>query len=330
MREMKVQREPAPLPDGAAACLGAFDGMHLGHQALLARGRELCKHVALVTFDPHPAQLLAPTRAPPLLQTPLQRERACRALGVDTLVLLRFDQAMAALSAQAFVQRYMLEGLRPQLVIVGEDFRFGADRKGSTLDLGELLAPSGMSVSVVPDLCAPFDPSTRLSSSVIRAALTEGAVERASTLLGRPHAVLGSVARGTRRGRKLGFPTANVDCPGAFLPKPGTYAAALTVWERTSRYFGQIWPSVANLGQRPTFTAGSDRPPVLEVHVLDVDLGDDLYGAEVEVSFVRRLRDELAFPDVDGLVAQIHADIDASRPYLSQDNLVEVIRPADP
>jgi riboflavin kinase/FMN adenylyltransferase len=330
MREMKVQREPAHLPDGTAACLGAFDGMHLGHQALLTRGRELCEHVALVTFDPHPAQVLAPTRAPPLLQTPVQRERACRALGVDTLVLLRFDQAMAALSPEAFARQYMLEGLRPQAVVIGEDFRFGADRRGSVPDLGELLAPSGISISVVPDLCAPFDSTTRLSSSAIRAALEEGAVERASTLLGRPHAVLGRVVRGMRRGRKLGFPTANVDCPGAFMPKVGTYAVALSVWERASRYFGRIWPGVANLGRRPTFAADSDRPAVLEVHVLDVDLGDHLYGVEVEVSFVRRLRDELAFPGIEGLVAQIRADIDASRPYLSQSNLVEVVRPSDP
>jgi len=330
MREMKVQREPAPLPDGTAACLGAFDGMHLGHQALLARGRELCDRVALVTFDPHPARVLAPTRAPPLLQTPLQRQRACRALGVDTLVLLRFDQAMSALSPEAFVRRYMLEGLRPEVVVVGEDFRFGAGRSGSISDLGELLTPSGILVSVVPDLFAPFDPTTRLSSSVIRASLDAGDVDKASALLGRPHAVLGTVVRGARRGRKLGFPTANVDCPGAFLPKPGTYAAALSVWEKASRYFGRIWPAVANLGQRPTFAADSDRPAVLEVHVLDVDLGDHLYGAEVEVSFVRRLRGELAFPGVEGLVAQIRADIDASRPYISKDNLVEIIRPTDP
>jgi riboflavin kinase/FMN adenylyltransferase len=304
--------------------------MHVGHQALLARGREQGEHVALVTFDPHPAQVLAPTRAPPLLQTPSQRERACRALGVDTLVLLRFDQAMAALSAEEFVERYLTEGLRPQVVIIGEDFRFGAHRRGGISDLDQLLARSGISVSVVPDLCAPFDQSTRLSSSAIRVALTEGAVERASTLLGRPHAVLGTVVRGTRRGRKLGFPTANIDCPGAFLPKPGTYAAALAVWERTSRHFGRIWPSVANLGKRPTFAGGSDPHAVLEVHVLDVDLGDDLYGAEVEVSFVRRLRDEVAFPGVEGLVAQIRTDIDASRPHLSRDNLVEIIRPEDP
>jgi len=237
---------------------------------------------------------------------------------------------MAALSPEAFVQSYILEGLRPRVVVVGEDFRFGADRRGSISDLGELLAPSGITVSVVPDLFAPFDQTTRLSSSAIRAALVEGNVDRATALLGRPHAVLGTVVRGTRRGRKLGFPTANVDCPGAFMPKPGTYAAALSVWEKPSRYFGRIWPAVANLGRRPTFSADSDRPAVLEVHVLDVDLGDHLYGAEVEVSFLRRLRDELAFPGVEGLVAQIRADINASRPYISRDNLVEIIRPSDP
>ena len=146
---MQVLRQPVPLQPGTAACIGAFDGLHLGHQALLRRARALAPRVALVTFDPHPARVLAPERAPRLLQSPGQRARVCAGLGVDELVLLHFDRALADTSPEGFVQRLLIDGLRPRAVVVGADFRFGADRRGDAELLAALLRPAGIEVVAV-------------------------------------------------------------------------------------------------------------------------------------------------------------------------------------
>jgi len=315
---MQVQRQLAALPPGTAACIGAFDGLHLGHQALLQRAAALQPKVALITFDPHPARVLAPERAPCLLQSPGQRERVCATLGVDPLVLLPFDRAMAAMEPRDFAQRVLIDGLRPASVVVGEDFRFGAERRGGTDELVALLDAAGIDVAIVRELKLG---ARKIGSSAIRAALRAGEVATILEPLGRVFAISGEVIRGAGRGRGLGVPTANIATRDVLLPAPGVYAAALQVVDPASPLYGARWPAAANLGSNPTFHGDEanrandarDAAQSLEVHALDVDLGERLYGVEVEVGLFRRLRDETRFSGVDTLKAAISADLDAAR-----------------
>lgn len=320
------QRDLAGLPAGWAACLGAFDGLHRGHQALLAAARPRAKGVALVTFDPHPMQVVAPDRAPPLLQTPQQRSRVAGWLGVDRIVLVRFDADLAAMEPDAFVQRVLIDGLAPALVAVGADFRFGHRRAGTAQMLRSLADAAGIEVEVVPPIPDEADPSRKLSSSEVRRAVAQGDMGRAGAILGRPYAVAGTVVEGDRRGRTIGFPTANVRTDGTLLPPPGVYAAALSVWSQSSPDHGARWPAVVNLGRAPTFKDEA-APLRLEAHVLDRDLGERLYGAKVEVSLLERLRDEQRFDGIDALVAQIGKDADDARARTRGEALADVLYP---
>ena len=312
-----------PLPTGTAACLGAFDGMHRGHQGLLARARSLASEVAVVTFEPRPSEVLAQRGAVPRLQTPGQREHVCRELGVDTLVILRFDVGVSHLSPAEFVDQFLLQGLRPAAVVVGYDFRFGARRVGGPEQLRALLAPAGIELSVVEKIASTSGPlaGEKLGSTAIRELVSAGEVALAAGLLGRLYAVAGKVEHGAARGRALGYPTANI-VSSALLPKPGVYACFLTLLESDESHELQCWPAVANLGSNPTFEPASGdpdqaNPQTLEVHALDVDLGASLYGRAVEVAFVDRLRDEQRFASVDELKATIASDITRARPMLT-------------
>ena len=326
---MKVLRQLAPLPPATAACIGAFDGLHRGHQALLRRAAELRPRIALVTFDPHPAQVLAPDRAPPLLQSPAQRERVCAGLGVDALVLLPFTSATAAMTPEDFVQAFLIRGLRPEVVVVGADFRFGARRAGDAVALARLLGAARIDLAVV-DVVPGGPGGDKLGSSGIRAAVAAGAVDDLWRALGRHYAVEGRVVRGAGRGRGLGAPTANVACPGALLPRPGVYAAALVIVDPASPRYGAVLPAAANLGHNPTFTADAPAAPLtLEVHALGVDLGDDLYGRAVEVAFLGRLRDERRFADPAALRAQIADDLAAAARFHGPESLARVLRPPE-
>ncbi len=321
---MQVLRQPVPLTPGTAACIGAFDGLHLGHQALLEHARALQPRVALVTFDPHPARVLAPERAPPLLQSPGQRARVSAALGVDSLVLLPFDRELAATSPAAFAERLLIAGLRPATVVVGPDFRFGAGRRGGVDELAELLRPAGIPVVVVDLVVDPLmGGDCKVSSSDIRTAVAAGELERAAHKLGRWYAVEGQVVHGARRGRELGARTANVDARGALLPLPGVYAGALGIPGTTD-----LWPAAINLGHNLTF--GPDIPLTLEVHALDVDLGERLYDTIVEVTFAARLRDEQRFTGADELAAQISRDIAEVRARITAADLAACARYLSP
>jgi riboflavin kinase/FMN adenylyltransferase len=307
---------PTPLPAGTAACLGAFDGMHLGHQGLIARARSCQREVAVVTFEPRPADVLKPESAPARLQTPRQREQVCRELGVDTLVILRFDREVSRMSPTAFVQEFLLDGLRPATVVVGYDFHFGAGRAGGPITLRELLAPAGIEVSIVDKIVDIHEGALvgeKLGSTAIRELIASGDVESAALLLGRLYAMAGTVEHGAARGRGLGFPTANVASP-LLHPADGVYACFLSEPDAST-----CWPAVANIGSNPTFAEGDAHGHrTLEVHALDVDLGERLYGREVEVAFVARLRDEQRFAGVEQLRAAIAGDIAAARPYLTE------------
>jgi len=339
MAPLREQRDASALPADTAVCLGAFDGLHVGHQALLDRARARAGHVGVVTFDPHPQQVLAPERAPQLLHTPVQRRRICAALGVEHLVLLPFDRAMAQMSPEQFAREMLVEGLGPRAVVVGEDFRFGRARQGDGAGLQRLLAPAGIEVERVPAVPVPAaarpsganaDADGKLGATAIRRAVEAGDVERAGAMLGRWHAVAGTVAHGAKRGRTIGFPTANIDAPGAFLPAPGVYAGALAVWSPEGPCAGAVWPAVANLGRNPTFVEGSGAAPLrLEAHVIDHDLGEQLYGLEVEFSFAQRLRGEQRFDGPAALVEQIRRDVEAARRSLDP-ALPHVVAPPPP
>jgi riboflavin kinase / FMN adenylyltransferase len=306
--------ELVALPPNTAACLGAFDGMHRGHQALIARARACADEVAVVTFEPRPADVLAPERAPARLASPEQRERVCRQLGVDSLVILPFNLEVSRLSPAEFVRAFLIDGLRPAGVVVGYDFHFGARRAGGPAELRALLAEVGVEVEVVDKVA---EDGEKLGSTAIRELVRRGEVERAGELLGRLYAVDGVVEHGFARGRDLGYPTANV-ASRSLYPADGVYATFLTVFDDAGHDERETWPAVANLGSNPTFPSPSSGPTTtLEVHAFDVDLGERLYGRKVEVSFVARLRDELRFDGVEALREAIAADIEAAHSLLA-------------
>lgn len=291
---------------------GNHDGVHVGHIALLQRARALAEvrgaRVVALTFDPHPLAFLAPERAPEPLTTIERRVELLRAAGADEVVVARFDASYAGLSAEAWVDGELRERLGACAVVLGADFRFGRGRAGTPSFLREYGATRGLEVVEVDAIGGGTH--ERVSSTAIRAALREGDVALAATLLTRPHTCTGEVVEGHKRGRTIGVPTANLAPPREMLPRDGVYAVRVDVLGEPA--VGREAAGVANLGVRPTFAAGRS----LEVHLLDFE--GDLYGRTVRVAFVDRLRDEQRFAGVDALVAQIHRDIAEARARLAR------------
>lgn len=302
---MKHLRRPDALAPESALCIGAFDGLHRGHRALLQLAADHRDHIAILTFEPHPALVLAPERAPPRLQSSSQRVRVARALGVHTLAEVPFDLEVAALDAATFVQRYLIAGLAPATVIVGEDFRFGRNAAGDTAVLGELLSAAGIDLQVVTQL----DDSTghKVGSSEIRGHLIAGEIELANDLLGYRYAVSGTVVHGAKRGRQLGFPTANIAAE-SLAPRAGVYAGWLTTHLDGDK-LAPARPAVANIGTNPTFAGASEITTGVEVHAIGAQLGESLYDCEVEFAFVCRLRDEIRFDGAEALRTAIEHDV---------------------
>jgi riboflavin kinase/FMN adenylyltransferase len=300
------------LPEGAASfsrtvvTIGNFDGVHLGHRAILARVRQRAKELeaqsVAVTFEPHPIKVLRPEASLPLLTTPEQKIELMTASGLDALVVLPFTKEFAALPAREFVQRYFLERLKVREVVVGHDYCFGRGREGNIDLLKEMGQQHGFTVQVVWAVEAD---GAVVSSSLIRAMLRLGKVVPANQLLGRHYGVVGRVVTGKGRGAKLlGIPTANIRPENELLPATGIYAVYV--------HRGQeIIPGAANIGTAPTFENGEF---TLEVHLLD--FSGDLYGERLGVEFVARLREERRFPNIEALAAQIHADIAKAREVL--------------
>jgi riboflavin kinase/FMN adenylyltransferase len=301
------------LPAGAASfsrtvvTIGNFDGVHLGHRTILGRvcqrAQELEAQSVAVTFDPHPLKVLRPEAALPLLTTPEQKISLMSASGLDAVVVLPFNREFAALPAREFVQRYFLECLKVREVVVGHDYCFGRGREGNIDLLKEMGRNHGFTVQVV---WAVEVEGAVVSSSLIRAMLRLGKVEKAARLLGRPYGVGGRVVTGKGRGAKLlGIPTANIRPENELLPATGIYAVRVRRGE-------EILMGAANIGTCPTFENGEFS---LEVHLLDFN--GELYGEELSVEFVARLREERRFPSLEDLAAQIHADIAAAREVLA-------------
>lgn len=301
-------RALSPAQKGAAVAVGAFDGVHRGHQAVIAEARAAAERlgappgapVGVVTFDPHPRRLFQPDAAPFRLMTPDQMARALAPLGVDRLYLIPFDAEMAAMGDEEFARRVLAEGLGIVHAAVGFDFTFGKGRSGSPEALRRYGQTLGFTVSVTERL---DDASgLKLSSSAVREALAAGDMDRAHAILGRPFAIQGTVIHGDKRGRTIGVPTANIALGDYMRPAYGVYAT------RTRLADGRVIDGVANLGVRPMFQI---EQPLLEVWLFDFD--ESLYDQTVETELVAFLRGEMAFDGLDALKAQIAADAKAAR-----------------
>jgi riboflavin kinase/FMN adenylyltransferase len=306
MESERLGSGEAPHLGPASVAVGNFDGVHRGHQALVAaavaRSRATGGAAVVLTFDPHPARVLRPQEAPAALTTLAQKEELVAALGIDRLVVVEFDTRLAALSPEAFAREVLQQALGARHVVVGESFRFGRAREGDPRRLEALGASLGFAVEVVPPL---LEGGRAISSSRVREALESGDVGEARTLLGRDYFVDGEVVRGDGRGRTIGVPTANLAPEEQILPANGVYAA------RCRTGAGAWHAAAVNVGERPTFGGGRVR---LEAHLLDFE--GDLYGARLRMAFHERLRGEQRFDGKDALVAQIRRDIEAVRARL--------------
>ena len=297
-------------PRGAAVTIGAYDGVHLGHRQLLAmlraRADALGVPTAVVTFDRHPATVVRPESAPPLLTDLDQKLELLASCGVGLTVVVPFDRRQADESAEDFVSEVLVGALGARLVVVGENFHFGHGRKGDVALLTEFGRIHGFAVEGVRLTETGGEP---VSSTRIRQLIAAGEVSAAAALLGRPHRVRGTVVTGDGRGgRQLGFPTANVDVPaGIAVPGVGIYAG------RYRRPGGDEHVAAVSVGRRPTFY-DRPQPPLVEAYLLDFD--GDLYGEAAEVAFVDKLRDEERFDTVEDLVAQMHRDVARTRALL--------------
>ncbi len=298
--------EDANLSRPSHLTIGAFDGIHRGHQHLIGSmaraAHEAHREAVVLTFDPHPGVVLGRTPVA-ALSTLEERAAQIEALGVDLLVVLRFTPAMAGMPAARFVKA-LRDHLKMVELWVGPDFALGHRREGNVPFLRELGAREGFTVRVVEPLRWRGEV---VSSTRIRAALTAGDIEEANGCLGRPYHLAGVVVHGRGLGRQLGFPTANLEPPpGRLIPANGVYAALA----QTERY--GTWPAVVNIGVRPTIAANH---LTVEAHLLDFD--GDLYDQRLGLDFIARLRDEMAFPSLNALVEQIRRDIEQARRVLA-------------
>lgn len=302
------------IPADFGACvvtIGNFDGVHRGHAALLRqvveRARERGVRSCAVTFDPHPLQVLFPERAPELIASSASRFDRLAQSGLDAVLVLDFTHELAAMSPEEFVREVFVDGLHAVEAVVGGDTRFGAKNAGDVTTLSELGDRYGFGVEVMADV----GEGRRISSTEIRAALAEGAVDKAATALGHLHDVRGLVVRGLQRGRELGFPTANLGPkPEGLVPADGVYVGWLVREGVAADDPEHRMPAAISVGTNPTFDDVPER--TVEAYVLDRD-DLDLYGETVRIEFVRRLRGNTKFDSIDALIVQMRRDVDQAR-----------------
>ena len=300
-------------PNGSVVCIGAFDGLHHGHRALVrhavARARAIGAESVALSFEPLPREFFAAASPPPRLSLARSKIEGLCGLGIDRVGLLRFGARLAAMPPQAFVEAVLARRLRAREVWVGPEFRFGHRRAG---DIGVLRAEGERHGFVAGEIEPLHLDGERVSSTRIRQALVAGDFDAAARLLGKPYSVSGRVVRGRQLGRTLGYPTANLRFGGKVPALRGIYAMRVHGLGDAGAAGGG-WPSVSSFGTRPT-VGGVE--PLLEAHLFDFE--GDLYGRRIEVEFVARLRDEEKFPDLPTLVAQMHRDADEARRILQQ------------
>jgi riboflavin kinase / FMN adenylyltransferase len=302
---MRIVRGLDSVPPDArpsAVALGTFDGVHLGHRAILGtalgRARAVGLDAVACTFDRHPMEILNPERAPLPITTVEERLALIGETGVDVVIVLAFTRELAAIEPEAFVKDVLLGRLRAREIVVGDSHRFGRAARGDARMLVDLSGRFGFQAHVVPPMAVD---GAVVSSSEIRAALQRGDVSGAARSLGRPYGITGQVTSGAGRGRTLGFPTANIDPDRPVLVARGVYRGLVTV-------DGGRHAAVVNVGVRPTF---GETTLAVEAHLLD--FAGDLYGRRVRLDFVARLRDEMRFPSIEDLKAQVARDIAAAR-----------------
>jgi riboflavin kinase / FMN adenylyltransferase len=299
----------------SVVAIGVFDGLHLGHQAVIAQLLQLADQfeavATVVTFDPSPASVLAPDRAPRQLATIEQRLEGLEALGVEQVRVLTFSHELASESARDFIERVLVHDLRARCVIVGEDFHFGHNREGNLALLREVGEVSGFDVVAAPT----HGDGARWSSSAVRRALESGDLVETRRVRGRPFVLHGVVEHGDNRGEALGFPTANLSvAKEQALPAEGVYAGALFLE-------GVWWPAAISVGTRPQFY--EDGALLVEVHVVGFTGG--LYGRALDAVFLARLRDQTTFANVDELIAQIGRDVEKTQQIFDSEPLDESI-----
>jgi len=287
---------------GSVVTMGNFDGIHLGHQTLILRTVEDSKQQGfpstVLTFEPHPLRVLAPERAPLLILSYDDKLALFQSFGVDIVIAQSFNRQFASIAADDFVRRFLVDRLKARKLWVGRDLRFGQSRRGEVNDLVRLAADGGFQVGVLDPILLQ---GVRISSSRIRQLVQEGRVDEVKPMLGRYHFVSGRVVTGHRRGRDLGFPTANISSPTEVVPVNGIYATLLQIKN-------EQWLSVSSIGVNPTF---GDGPRTIESFILDFD--GDIYGEPVKLSFVKRIREERKFVMIKDLVAQMHEDVNRAK-----------------
>ena len=313
MRVVTDLDQPPWPSDRAVITIGAYDGVHLGHQAVIDQVRERAVALgavsAVVTFDRHPASVVRPESAPRLLTNTDQKMELLAATGIDAVVVVPFDAEQASETPESFVQRVLVDALSTRVIVVGEDFHFGRHRDGNVDLLRKLGADDGFDVEPIELVPRADGIDEPVSSTAIRRALAGGDIARANAMLGHPFEARGPVVTGDQRGRLLGFPTATVEVSnGMCLPADGVYAGW---YERPG---GDVHACAINLGRRPTFYEHADSS-LLEAHLLDFD--GDLYGETAKVRFTHFLRSERKFDGVDALIAQLANDVASARELLS-------------
>lgn len=287
--------------------LGNFDGLHLGHQELIKmvikRAKETGSVSLVVTFRPHPLKILAPEKCPSLISIYEEKIRLFEKLGIDVLVKIPFTLAFSSITPRDFVKRILCGLLGAKEIFVGYNYRFGRGREGNIQKLKELGEEFGFKVIEVEQISLNGEV---ISSSKIRHLLKDGEVEYATRLLGRHYAITGIVIKGDGRGKDLGFPTANIAAKHAIIPADGVYAVRLFVRDK-------YYDGIANIGIRPTF---NKKDPTTEVHVFDFN--EDLYGEEITVYFLQKIREEKKFMNADALIQQIKSDIATAKSILAR------------
>ncbi|MBE0439077.1 MAG: bifunctional riboflavin kinase/FAD synthetase [Gammaproteobacteria bacterium] len=295
-------------PTGCVATIGNFDGIHLGHQAVLSqlamKGDTLGLPAVVITFEPQPNEFFAPDNAPARLCRFREKVEALRCYSIQQLCVLRFDKKLANMTADTFIKRLLVQGLNVRYLVVGDDFKFGKDRQGDFALLQQAGKQHGFQVVNMHTFAIE---QKRVSSTRIRKALAAGDLIMAEKLLGRPFRMSGRVAHGDKRGRTLGFPTANIHLHRHKVPLNGVYAVQLFGIE------GEPIQGVANIGLRPT--VGAEKA-LLEVHLFDFNR--DIYGEHVQVHFLHKLRDEQKFDGLDSLIKQIQSDCQQAKHYFAK------------
>mgnify|MGYP003700473023 CR=1 FL=1 len=297
-----------PPTSGCVATIGTFDGIHLGHQAIVAQVKQRATvyrlpSVAMI-FEPHPREYFTREKAPARLMRLREKAEALYDLGIDRIVCLQFNRTLRTLDAREFIQRVLVEGVRVRCLVVGDDFRFGCDRAGDSDMLKAAGRENGFDVI---DTCTIEQDGRRISSSWVREELEAGNFAKAAQLLGKPFTITGRVVHGQRLGSQLGVPTANVHLKRFRAPLTGVFVVEVCC-------DGERLPGVANVGVRPT--VGDLVEPLLEVHLLDWQ--GDMYGKRIVVEFLEKIREEKQFSGVDELLEHIHADIDYARAFFAR------------